>query len=637
MTEAELRFSNAIKEKIEKYSINTTYEKVLTHAKNKFVETVYPDGTSELIDIGCEKFLYKMSPLLFLEKWCFFDLPGVGRISCKHLYYFQKEILKDFTKYQRIVLCKSRQVGLSTLTSLIFFWKAVCFSREWLVVISKDAKSSQEVLEKIKTNFDCIPPWLGLKITKNNTESCAFSNRSKIDSFARSKSAGRGCSPTMALLDECAFYTTDAIIQGIVSSVVPSLSKTGGRMFVISTPNGNIPGSEGYWYYNQVRELKDAGGVDGSAKLYDVSWWEIPDMTEPPIPPFKGFNEKVQEYIDRDYFNHPEVKREAEKFFEPIARNWKDNDWLKFQHQSSGEVKYRQEILKDFVIMENTVFSAEIIERARQKILDPISMDKLGDRPFKNFWIWKHPVPGRKYIISVDVAKGSSSDSSTIEVLDMDTLEQCAEYLGKCTTFDLARYCNNVGVYYNTGYIVLECNSIGEATFSELYYNLNYPNLYKQKKVKDGREVWTGWMTTPKSRELICSKIIDYFYEDELWEHFHPHSERLIGQLTSWIWKGGRPDHQTGGHDDTILALAIGLFNVDKAKTEIINDDDTVFIDENGNDITYSSIEKKKKKYLELEERGINVKNEQRKIYANAGISEDMFDEGEDIMNWLLS
>ena len=47
MTEAELRFSNAIKEKIEKYSINTTYEKVLTHAKNKFVETVYPDGTSE--------------------------------------------------------------------------------------------------------------------------------------------------------------------------------------------------------------------------------------------------------------------------------------------------------------------------------------------------------------------------------------------------------------------------------------------------------------------------------------------------------------------------------------------------------------------------------------------------------------
>ena len=59
--------------------------------------------------------------------------------------------------------------------------------------------------------------------------------------------------------------------------------------------------------------------------------------------------------------------------------------------------------------------------------------------------------------------------------------------------------------------------------------------------------------------------------------------------------------------------------------------------DENGNDITYSSIDETPKRYLELEEKGINVKNEQRKIYANAGLSEDMFDEGEDIMNWLLS
>ncbi len=636
MNEIEKKFSYAIKYKIKHYSINTTYEKVLAHAKNKFVETVYPDGERELIDIGCEKFLYQMSPLLFLEKWCFFDLPGVGRISCKHLYYFQKEILKDFTNYQRIVLCKSRQVGLSTLTSLIFFWKAVCFSREWLVVISKDAKSSMEVLEKIKTNFDCIPPWLGLKVTKNNTESCAFSNRSKIDSFARSKSAGRGCSPTMALLDECAFYTTDTIIQGIVSSVVPSLSKTGGRMFVISTPNGNIPGSEGYWYYDQVRQLKDCGGIDGSARLYDVSWWEIPDMTEPPIPPFKGFNDKLEEYIARDYFNHPEVKREAEEFFEPIARDWKNNDWLKFQHSSSGEVKYRQEILKDFVIMENTVFSAEIIERTKKKIKEPIEMNMLEGRSFKNFWIWRKPEIGKKYIVSIDVSKGTSNDSSVIEVLDMTTLEQVAEYFGKCTTMDLARYAYNIGTYYNQAYIVVECNSIGEATFSELYYNLNYPNLYKQKKIKEGREIWTGWMTTQKSRELITSKLIDYFYEDDLWAVFSPHSERLLGQLTGWIWKGGRPDHQTGGHDDAILSLAIGLYNIDKAKTEIINDDDTVFIDEEGNDIMYN-METQNDKYRELEDRGINVKLEQRKMYQNAGMNEDMFDDGENIMNWLLS
>jgi hypothetical protein len=84
------------------------------------------------------------------------------------------------------------------------------------------------------------------------------------------------------------------------------------------------------------------------------------------------------------------------------------------------------------------------------------------------------------------------------------------------------------------------------------------------------------------------------------------------------------------------LSLAIGLYNIDKAKTEIINDDDTVFIDENGNDIMYN-MDTKSDKYSELEERGINVKYEQRKMYKNAGMNEDMFDDGENIMNWLLS
>ena len=75
---------------------------------------------------------------------------------------------------------------------------------------------------------------------------------------------------------------------------------------------------------------------------------------------------------------------------------------------------------------------------------------------------------------------------------------------------------------------------------------------------------------------------------------------------------------------------------IEKAKTEIINDDDTVFIDEEGNDIMYN-MEAQNDKYRELEDRGINVKLEQRKMYQSAGINEDMFDDGENIMNWLLS
>lgn len=649
MTNQEEEFLTSLKNKIKKYKIKSlktgellTLKEVLPYARNKFVTAHYKNGDpDEIIDIGIELFLYKQSPLLFIEKYCTFTLPGIGIISCKNLYYFQKEILKDFTNWKKVVLTKTRQAGLSTLASLIFFWKAVLFPSEWLVVISKDGKSAQDFLSKIKENLENIPDWFGLKVIKNNAKGVVLSNKTKIDTFARSKSAGRGTSPTMVVLDEAAFYLTNSIIEGIVSSVMPSLSRTGGCLFVISTPNGSAEGSEGYWYYNQVRQLLENDGRDGLSVLYDVKWWEVPDY--PGITPYKGYNEKVESYVKRDYFNHPEVKKEADDFFMPIAKHqWKDNAWLKYQMDTAGKVKYLQEILQNFVVTGNTVFSDEVLEKASKRLELPISKDMLNGRPLKNLWIWKHPEPTHKYILAADIAKGSGDDSSSIQVLDLSTYEQVAEYAGKCTTIDMANYCYKVGEYYNWAYEVIECNSIGEAVFSEIYYNLNYPNLFKQKKIKNGIEVMTGWITSPKSRELITNNIIDFYYDDEMWKHYFPHSTRLADQMKYWVWKGGRPDHSGSAHDDNIMAMAIALYNIKDGIKRIRNDDDTIFYAENGEAI---SLEEKSHKltndYLsnkinkeDLDENAYRESEEQ--MYRTAGI-DPKNENAADTLKWLLS
>lgn len=780
MTEQEELFLKSIQYKIEHYDIHNyktkkklTVRDCLPYARNKFVKAHYNDGSpDEIIDIGIESFLYKCSPLLFLEKYAQFELPGVGKLGCKSLYYFQKEILKDFNNWKKIVATKTRQCltednyvytdrgyisiknvkigdkiqtikngklyytevlnfinqgkkqvckimtvsgdiikctldhkvltkngwkeakdltikdelvsykekviypkikkieildgeenvydittethdflannlvvhncGMSTLTSLIFFWKAVLFPNEWLVVISKDGKSAQDFLDKIKTNLENIPEWFGLKITKNNVKGVAFSNKTKIDAFSRSKSAGRGTSPTMVILDEAAFYLTNSIIEGIVSSVMPSLSRTGGQLFVVSTPNGSAEGSEGYWYYNQVRQLQEAGGTEGLARLYDVAWWEVLDY--PGITPYKGYNDKVQTYIDRDYFNHPEVKKEAYAFFDPIAKNdWKNNEWLSYQMSTAGKVKYMQEILQNFVVTGNTVFSDEIISKVNNETKVPLTKDMLEDRPLKGLWIWKKPLIDHKYILSCDVAKGSSDDSSCLQVLDMSTYEQVAEYSGKCTTIDLANYAYKLGEYYNWAFEVIECNSIGEATFSELYYNLNYPNLFKQKKVKQGVEVMTGWITSTKSRDLITDKFIDFYYDDVMWKNYHPFSERLLDQMKYWIWKGGRPDHAGNAHDDNIMAMAIGLFNISEGIKRIRGEDDTFFIDENGNNITMkdNSNTKLTDEFLSTKKEGEKVndyvyRSMERKMYQQAGINPADEDAAE-TLKWLMS
>lgn len=639
MTEQERKFKESINNKIKTYQIkdhkkNVTVNMCLEHATNKFVTNRYYDGHEELIDVGIERYLCCCSPFYFISEYCSFTLPGTGELSGKALYYYQQEILKDFINWKRVVLTKSRQTGLSTLMSLIFFWKVIFFSKEWGVIISKDATSSADVLDKIKENLKNIPFWLGLKIKKNNEKKLEFSNGSKIQSFAKSKSSGRGTSPTVLLLDEFAFYQTKSIAQGIISATVPSVTATGGSIYVVSTPNGTT--GEGELYYRQVQDLRNAGGKDEieGAVLYDVQWWMCPDKIRDGGGPYKGYNKKLEEYEQRDFWNHPEVKKEAEDFFKPIAEKPKENPWLSFQFSQQGEVKYRQEILQDFVVMGNSVFSADTLERWQTYVINPIAEGDLNNRYWKGLWYWRKPEKEHRYALGVDVAKGSSNDSSAVNIIDLDYNEQVAEYLGHCTTKELGKIVNDLGKYYNDAYVIIESNSIGEAVFNDLYYNYNYNNMYKMKKINknDRTQVWTGWMTTTKTRELITNNFIDLFSDEDMTEGVNIHSQRLLDQMKTWVWAGGRPDHTENTHDDDIMSFAIVLYNLNKARQLLPKskekNQNIVFIKSDGTQVGFSSNEKS---YEANEEDISRIKN-------TIGYNDSFSDEDPlEIYKWLLS
>lgn len=647
MTQKEKEFKASILKKIKDYEIkkdkNTyvTFNDCLRHAKNQFVETVYYDKSKELIDVGIETYLCKKSPYYFISKYCSFTLPGIGELAGSNLYYYQKEILKDFIFHKKIVLTKSRQTGLSTLMSLIFFWRIIFFDSQWGVIISKDGKSSTDVYDKIKENFKNIPFWLGVKDVINNQKGCKMNNKSKIDSFARSKSSGRGTSPTILLLDEFAFYQTKGIAEGIVSSVVPSAAKTGAPIFMVSTPNGTT--GEGQLYYEQVQELKNCGGYDPmtEAVLYDVQWWMCPDYEG--ITPYKGYNDKLKEFEDRDYWNNPEVKKEAEAFFKPIAEKPKENPWLAYQFKTSGEVKYRQEILQDFVVMGNSVFGASTIERMIKNIRLPFKEGDLGSRYYKGLWYWRLPEKGHRYILGLDVAKGTADDSTSANVIDIDTYEVVAEYLGRCSTKEGGKLVNDLGRYYNEAYLVVECNSIGEAIFNDLYYIYNYPNMFKMQKINkhDRTKVWTGWMTTTKTRDLITDNFIDIVGDDEASREYGFYSSRLVDQCKTWVWAGGRPDHTEGSHDDDIFSLAIALYNLPKARQLLATDGEQrpLIVDEKGRTVTMEGVKSEKGKYYDehdVLDREDYIKTE-RQMAQVTGAPDNYCDDPLDIYRWLIS
>jgi len=578
MTEQEKKFVQSIRDKIKDYDIDTSVKNVVAQAAKKFVYTQYNDGTTEIVDVGCEWYLCSLSPLYFISKYAWIDLPGTGTIPFNP-YYFQEETLKILPETKKTVYLKTRQCGISTLTSLYCLWRGNFKRSENIDVISTKQQKAQAFVSKMDATIRMMPDFLRTAVINKNSSGVKWDNGSVILSETASDRAGRGDSLSLLILDEAAHYMTDRLTRGIVAAAMPTLARTGGSSIIISTPNGTS--GSGSYYYEQVNMLQINGNTNDE-KLVEIDWFEIPDI--PGIKPYKGFNDELEKYVKQDYFNKPLLKEQMRKFFAPYAENWRDNDWLRKSHEDLGDVLFKQEVLHSFVIGEDQVFPEEVLERVKQDIgtYQPLWENKLDKMPIKGMLVWNLPEPKHRYIAGVDVGSGTSKDFSTVQIMDVDTYEQVAEYKGKMSTKLFGRLVKIIANYYNQAFVVIEANSIGEAVFNEVYYHDTdpYDNVYKQKKQKNGVTRMTGWETNVKSRQLMTNNIIDWFTVDDLYNSMKIKSQRLYQELCTWVWHGPKPEHAEGANDDSLIAWGLCLYLRNKAdsfgESFFIGDDGTM-------------------------------------------------------------
>jgi hypothetical protein len=556
----------SVKKKIQTHDIPTTLKEAFNYSNGNIVYTIYNDNSTEMVDSGVEVFLIKKSFAYFLDRYCRVDIPGLGTVDMNP-YYFQKEMAKEVLKFRKVVVDKTRQCGISTIFSLYTLWRANFFASENIDVISLKQQKAQQFINKMKSTLNNLPDWLKTPISVNNQKQISFSHpngsTSTIVSEPQSDNAGRSDSLSLLIMDELAFYQSDRMVREIISAATPTLTKTGGQAIYISTPNGTT--GAGSYYYGQVQEAKQE--LDPDTKYLEIDWWEVPD--DPRIGgPKKGYNHVLDEAIKNNYYYNRKVKEKYKKFFEPIAKNHDANPWLKATFADLKDIKFKQEILHEFVIDGDRVFGPDIMAKVKAGLKDPISKDYLWNdgrklREQRGFWIWNHPETGHRYITGVDVASGTSSDTSTIQVVDLETMNQVAEFKGYISTPMFAKLVKDVARIYNDAFVVIECNSIGDTIFSNVYYSDNdpYGNVYKQKKTKNGITRFTGWITDVKTRKLMVSDFIDWVAVPELAERFHINSERLYAEMETWVWvandKAMHADNCLTG--DTVITCKSGF------------------------------------------------------------------------------
>jgi hypothetical protein len=453
-------------------------------------------------------------PVYFFKKYCYIQHPHRGKILF-NLYPFQEDLMTDFYDNRFNVILKSRQLGISTLSAGYSLWMMLFHEDKNILVIATKQEVAKNLVTKVRFMHDSLPSWLKSETIEDNKLSLRLRNGSQIKATSAAGDAGRSEALSMLIIDEAAFIQN---IEDIWTSAQSTLS-TGGKAIVLSTPNG-----VGNWFH-KIWLKGEAGDSWNPIKLH----WTV----------------------------HPERNQK-----------WRDD-----QTKLLGEKGAAQECDCDFISSGYTVVDSSILTWYQETyIKDPV--EKRGFD--SNYWVWEYPNYSRDYVVVADVARGDGQDYSAFHVIDVETVEQVAEYKGKIETKQFGAMLTSIAAEWNNAMLVIENANIGWAVIQEVI-DRNYQNLYysyrevgyvdedvhlrKGWDLKKKEDMVPGFSMTSRTRPLVISKLDTYMREKA------PiiHSKRLIDELFVFIWNGSRAEAQQGYNDDLVMSFSTGLWVRDTA------------------------------------------------------------------------
>lgn len=525
----------------------------------------------------------------------------------------QKVFLQSTVKYNNIVAIKHRQAGITTLSAAWTCGQCVFAKKgspENILCIANKLDQAVELTNKIVAFLDQVPRWMwgseyyspdptseknkkSIYIKRNKGYIQLF-NGCKIYARASSPHAARGVSSVSVLImDECAFLTDG--MASFSSAVAAMSAVTNAKCFLVSTPNGK----DQLYYGIYSKALK------GENNFHPVEFKWFQDLRYNRNLKWYRKNNKTNEIewdvdtvIDKkgNIVYNEERWRELEREGWTPTSPWFENMCKTF---NNDEQKIAQEILVSFLGSADNVVPIDTIEEQSQKNVIKITEEwSLRDLAVKETWIWEDPNPTHRYICACDPSSGSGEDKSSIEIIDVDAVDengtpyfnQVLEYNGKLNGEDIGALVDRYARIYNNALAVVECiGGYGDAVVLTLM-KLGYPNLYYDETnvLKTYTNDYAKKLFNKKDDEKLPGfrsnalriQMISNFVEMLKNNSFRVRSERVITELDTWIFKNGRPDHMDGMHDDNLTCLSMGLFVAQyyMLKTDKIKQKDTCIV-----------------------------------------------------------
>ena len=443
-----------------------------------------------------------------------------GRLVTLKLNAAQRLYLEADKKNPWVYVLKARKLGMTTVIAAYNFWSALFTKNYSVLVMAHTDTASKHIFQIYRRFYDELPAFLQFDWSLLNKHEIRFKHGGYIVSATAGSDSARGQTYQSIHCSEFAMY--DNIEQLIASAL--STAGNNARVALETTANG----------LNEAYKIWDS--ENGFEKLF-ISWMDAEDSQRFAKP--KWISPEIQDLANEYKLPATRLYWAADTFATKCAANW--NTFMQ---------EYPPEAHLAFITSGKKFFN-------RTYALAEASP---GHRRYQE------PQKYRAYVIGVDVASGSEhgdfSAYCVIDCTDRMKPQIVATRYSKDSPSAFSQLLLKEAEDYNA-LVCVESNSYGLSVI-EYLIQAEYVHMYRRVKYDRATKRYTenlGFSTNKATRHVLLSRIQEYISRDWL----KVIDSTLQSEINTFVFsKTGKPQAETGRHDDMIFAAALALIAMDQ-------------------------------------------------------------------------
>lgn len=476
----------------------------------------------------------------------------------------QSELVDGLKKGKHHIVLKSRQLGITTVVSLYYLWKAITIPKTTYLIASYNDDSTKGIGEKLKQMLYAMPDKYRPKILRDNEYELKFENLSRIVfKVAGNKDLARGLTLEGVLLSEFGMYSSE-VQENAIASTDPCISKNNTSTFVVESTAKQ--GTSDYFYKLFMNSYRNRSKF----KYYFFPWYCSSSKKN-----YKNEIALAEQWYRDSWHGHMLPSEDLDPYFRPLYDkkliSLKQAVWYMWKQQDISQEKmfseypsYPEEAFS--TSLKGLVFPMDKINERYMFIPEPLSYNEIKPLPKilekyfnKNLFVYKDVSRTMKYHMGVDTASGTGLDYSTCAIFSNDG-EMVAEfYANNIPLYQFGEIVYQLGIYWNYAQMLIERNYDAGQFAYKMRHEFGYINVVRTKKFTDkGKTYVYGFDTTATSKVQLIELFKNAFITGEILIN----SSRLLDEMKAYVMtdKGKMTGNKI--NDDMIIAAALAVYSM---------------------------------------------------------------------------